>query len=56
VKSYVMVSLSLEITRDADIIALLERLKGTRSTTRYVKQAIREKIAKEEKEATGNED
>jgi len=55
-KSYVMVSISLEVTRDVDIIALLERLKGTRSTTRYVKQAIREKMAKEDEEVAGNED
>jgi len=56
VKSYVMVSLSLESTRDADIIFLIQQLRQTRSATQYIKQAIREKIAKEEKEATGNED
>ena len=46
-KSYVMMSLSLEIMRDADIISLLARLKQTRNATAYMKQAIREKMLRD---------
>jgi len=48
-KSYVMVSLSLETVRDADIIKLIEDLKQKRQATAYMKQAIREKMAREAK-------
>ena len=46
-KSYTMISVSLETTQDADIIALLEKLKRRREASRYLKQAIREKVERD---------
>lgn len=46
-KSYAMWSLSLEVTQDADIIALLETLKRKREASQFLRQAIREKMERD---------
>jgi len=55
-RQYILQVINLDCERDRDLIERLAALKERRLASAYIKAALREKIAKEEKEATGNED